>query len=61
MTVKYHDTDGLIENTFTGDNMDYDGNTKVTGRLIWKATDRTDVDLRASVLRPGRGLRSWFS
>jgi iron complex outermembrane receptor protein len=48
LAVKYHDTDGLIENTFTGDNMDYDENTKVSGRLIWKATDALTFDLRAS-------------
>jgi len=60
VTVKYHDTDGLIENTFTGDNMDYDENTKVTGRLIWKATDALKFDLRASYYDQDAGAL-WFS
>ena len=56
IAVKYHDTDGLIENTFTGDNMDYDENTKVTGRLIWQATDalRSTCARRTTTRTPAR-------
>jgi iron complex outermembrane receptor protein len=60
LTVKYHDTDGLLRNSFNGENMDYDRNTKVTGRLIWEATDALTFDLRGSHYDQDSGAL-WFS
>jgi len=60
VSVKYHDTDGLIENQFNGENMDHDRNTKVLGRLIWKANDALTFDLRASYYDQDSGAL-WFS
>jgi iron complex outermembrane receptor protein len=60
ISVRYHDTDGLRENQFNGENMDYDENTKVMGRLIWEATDALSFDLRASYYEQDSGAL-WFS
>ena len=60
ISVKYHDTDGLRENQFNGEKLDYDENTKVMGRLIWEATDALTFDLRASYYDQDSGAL-WFS
>ena len=48
VTLKYHDTDGLIENRFTGHNLDASDSTKATARLIWQPTSALSFDLRGS-------------
>jgi iron complex outermembrane receptor protein len=50
LSVRYHDTDGLIENQRTGDPLDHDERTRVAGRLILELTESLHVDLRASYL-----------
>jgi iron complex outermembrane receptor protein len=60
IAVKHHDTDGHITNTFTGDELDYDENTRVSGRLIWTATDKLTLDLRGSYYDQDSGAL-WFS
>ena len=60
VAVNYRDTEGLIENTFTGDEMDHDRNTRVSGRLIWNASDALTFDLRGSYYEQESGAL-WFS
>lgn len=48
LTARYFDTDGLLRNTFNDRNIDHDRNSKITGRLIWNATDALTFDLRGS-------------
>lgn len=60
LTVKYHNTDGLIDNQYNGQSLDYDETTKVTGRLIWEANENLTLDLRASWFDQDGGA-AWFS
>lgn len=60
LAVKHRDRDGQIDNRFTGEPLDHDRNTRVNGRLIWKATDRLTFDLRASHYDQSSGAL-WFS
>ncbi|HKX55986.1 MAG TPA: TonB-dependent receptor [Xanthomonadales bacterium] len=60
VTVKYHNTDGLIDNRFTGESLDHDETTKITGRMIWEATDTFSLDLRASWFDQDAGA-AWYS
>lgn len=60
IAVKYRDRDGLIDNAFTGRPLDHDRNTRVNGRVIWKATDRLSFDLRGSYYDQSSGAL-WFS
>lgn len=48
LTVKRRDSEGFIRNQFDGEYLDHDESTKVTGRLIFQATDALSFDLRAS-------------
>ncbi len=48
LTGRYFDSDGLLRNTFDDRNIDPDRNSKITGRLIWNATDALTFDLRGS-------------
>lgn len=60
LAINHHDTEGRITNTFTGDKLDHDENTRVSGRLIWSATDRLTLDLRGSFYDQDSGAL-WFS
>jgi iron complex outermembrane receptor protein len=60
VTVKHHDTEGLIDNTLTGDPLDHDENTKVTLRTLWNASDALSFDLRGSWFKQDTGAL-WFS
>ena len=59
-TVKYHDSDGLIDNQFTGEPLDHNETTKITGRMIWEASDNFTLDLRASWFDQDAGA-AWYS
>lgn len=61
VTVKYHDTDGLIENQFTGRNLDAENAVKATLRLIWEPTDTLSFDLRGSYFDQEVEGALWFS
>ncbi|HUE88793.1 MAG TPA: TonB-dependent receptor [Vicinamibacterales bacterium] len=58
--IRRLDTQGRITNTFTGDKLDHDENTRVSGRLIWTATDNLTLDLRGSYYDQDSGAL-WFS
>ena len=60
LAINHHDTEGRLTNTFTGDEIDHDENTRVSGRLIWSATDRLTLDLRGSYYEQDSGAL-WFS
>lgn len=60
-TVKYHDTDGLIENRHTGRNLDAQEALKATARLIWQPTDALSFDLRGSYFDQDVEGALWFS
>ncbi len=59
-TFKYHDSDGLIDNRFTGEPLDHNETTKITGRMIWEANDNFTLDLRASWFDQDAGA-AWYS
>jgi iron complex outermembrane receptor protein len=59
-TVKYHESDGLIDNTLTGRPLDHDRNVKTTLRLLWEANDQLTFDLRGSYFDQESGAL-WFS
>ena len=61
ITVKYHDTDGMIENAFTGRNLDAETALKTTGRLIWQASEALSFDLRGSYFDQDVEGALWFS
>lgn len=60
VTARRYDSDGWIENRFSGENMDADESTKLTGRLIWQATEDLSFDLRGSWFDQDTGAL-WFS
>ena len=60
LTVKYHDTEGLIDNSLTGEGLDHDRNTKATLRMLFQATDALTFDLRGSYFDQDTGAL-WFS
>lgn len=61
VTVKYRDTDGLIENVHTGRNLDAEDALKATARLIWEPTDALTFDLRGSYFEQDVEGALWFS
>jgi iron complex outermembrane receptor protein len=58
--VKYHDTDGLIENRIDGQTLDHDRNVKATARLLREASEAVSFDLRGSWFDQESGAL-WFS
>jgi len=61
VTMKYHDTDGMIENSFTGRNLDAETALKTTARLIWEPSDALSFDLRGSYFDQDVEGALWFS
>jgi iron complex outermembrane recepter protein len=61
VTMKYRDTDGLIENRFTGRNLDGEDTMKTTARLIWEPTEALTFDLRGSYFEQDVDGALWFS
>jgi iron complex outermembrane receptor protein len=60
VTAKYAQSDGFIKNLFNGKYLDEDEQSKITGRLIWEATDNLSFDLRGSHFDQNTGAL-WFS
>lgn len=59
-TLKYHDSDGLIDNSLTGKPLDHDRNVKATLRLLWETSEQLTFDLRGSWFDQETGAL-WFS
>jgi iron complex outermembrane receptor protein len=59
-TAKYSNSDGFIKNLYTGKNLDEDEQSKITGRLIWQATENLSFDFRGSHFEQDTGAL-WFS
>lgn len=60
LSVKYRNSDGTTINQFDGKSVDFDEFVKVSGRLIFEASDRVNFDLRGSYYDQTAGA-SWYS
>ena len=51
LSGSYKESDGLIENTFLGEEVDFYESADVRGKLLWRPTESLQVDLRTATSR----------